>query len=77
LSYIAALLMGERKAWLRGELVESSAALSFAGLSPLVLQPKESLAIMNGTSIMAGRTCLAFARADNIPRAASLLTAAV
>ncbi|MDB4974890.1 MAG: Histidine ammonia-lyase [Myxococcaceae bacterium] len=77
LSYIAALLMGERSAFLRGQLVDSSVALAAAGLQPLVLQPKESLAIMNGTSIMAGLSCLSFARAERIARTAALLTAAV
>ncbi len=76
LSYIAALLVGERKAWLAGELVDARRALAHAGLAPLELQPKESLAIMNGTSIMAGLTCLAFARAERVARAAALLTAA-
>ncbi|MDB4987757.1 MAG: Histidine ammonia-lyase [Myxococcaceae bacterium] len=77
LSYIAALLMGERKAWLSGQLVDAADALAHAGLEPLQLQPKESLAIMNGTSIMAGLSCLAFARAENIAKTAALLTAAV
>ena len=77
LSYVAALLMGERKAWLSGELVEARAALAHAGLAPLVLQPKESLAIMNGTSVMTALSCLAFARAERIAESAALQTAAV
>jgi histidine ammonia-lyase len=77
LSYVAALLMGERSAWLEGKLVDAQTALRFAGVEPLELRPKESLAIMNGTSIMAALTCLGFARAEQIARAASLLTASV
>ena len=77
LSYVAALLMGERKAWLQGELVEAKQALAHAGLLPLSLQPKESLAIMNGTSVMTALSCLAFARAERIAEGAALQTAAV
>lgn len=76
LSYVAALLMGERVAWLEGKLVDSREALAHAGLEPLELRPKESLAIMNGTSIMAALSCLGFARAQQLAKTASLLTAA-
>jgi histidine ammonia-lyase len=76
LSYIAALLVGERQAYHHGRLIDAREALAAAGLLPLVLQPKESLAIMNGTSIMAGLTCLSFVRAERIARTAALLTAA-
>lgn len=75
LSYIAGLLMGERKAFVGEQLVDAREALAHAGLAPLELWPKESLAIMNGTSVMAGLTCLAFARAERVARTASLLTA--
>lgn len=75
LSYVAALISGERSAWLAGEIVSAEAALAHAGVEPLALWPKESLAIMNGTSMMAGLTCLAFARAEQLARVASLLTA--
>lgn len=77
LSYVAALLMGERNAWVEGNLVDAREALAFAGIEPLALQPKESLAIMNGTSIMAALTCLGFARALSVAKVASLLTASV
>jgi histidine ammonia-lyase len=77
LSYVAALLMGERSAWLEGTLVDARVALSHAGLEPLELRPKESLAIMNGTSPMAALTCLGFARAEQLAKTAALLTAAV
>jgi histidine ammonia-lyase len=76
LSYIAALLVGERSAWLSGELVDSQQALAQAGLSASwSLAPKESLAIMNGTSVMAALGCLGFKRAERVARHAALLTA--
>jgi histidine ammonia-lyase len=74
LSYVAALLTGEREAWLRGQLVPARRALEAVGLEPIELGPKESLAIMNGTSVMAALTCLSFARAEALARDAAALT---
>lgn len=75
LSYIAALVVGERSAWLDGKLVPSTEALTHAGLSSWSLAPKESLAIMNGTSVMAALGCLSFKRAERVARLGALLTA--
>ena len=75
LSYIAACLMGEGRAYAAGEIVAGRAALERAGLSPLRLAPKESLAIMNGTSVMTGLACLAYDRSRKLARLASALTA--
>jgi histidine ammonia-lyase len=75
LSYVAALVVGERRAWLRGEQMTASAALAAAGIEPLPLFAKESMAIMNGTSVMSALACLAAERAANLARLASALTA--
>jgi histidine ammonia-lyase len=75
LSYVAALLAGERRAWLRGEQVEARAALAAVGVEPLALAAKESMAIMNGTSVMSALACLACERAANLAHLASALTA--
>lgn len=75
LSYVAALLVGERTAWLDGQVVEAARALGRAQLGAWSLAPKESLAIMNGTSVMAALGCLAFKRAERTARIAALLTA--
>ncbi|HYB99550.1 MAG TPA: aromatic amino acid ammonia-lyase [Candidatus Limnocylindrales bacterium] len=77
LSYVAALLAGEGEAVVGGALVGAPQALAAAGLEPLVLEPKESLALMNGTSVMAGIGALALSRADRIARAACAVTAMV
>lgn len=76
LSYLAALLVGERDAWFEGRLVPAADALARAQLKPIELGPKESLSIMNGTSVMAARCCLAFTRAERLARLGSALTAA-
>ncbi|MGC4115643.1 MAG: aromatic amino acid ammonia-lyase [Myxococcales bacterium] len=75
LSYVAALLAGEREATVEGRRVEAAAALQAAGLEPLTLGPKESLAVMNGTSVMTALGCVAFARARRLAKLASVLTA--
>jgi histidine ammonia-lyase len=75
LSYVAALLAGERQALVRGEVLESREALARAQLEPLQLQPKESLAIMNGTSVMAALASLACERAARLAEVANALTA--
>ncbi len=75
LSYVAALLVGERDAWYEGQIIPAGEALHKLGLKPIALGPKESLAIMNGTSVMAALTCLSFERAAKLARTASALTA--
>jgi histidine ammonia-lyase len=75
LSYVAALLVGEREALVEGEVVDASGALERAGLEPLELEPKESLALMNGTSVMTALACLAVQRAGELSRLACALTA--
>jgi histidine ammonia-lyase len=75
LSYVAALLVGEREALVGGEVVEAAEALRDAGLEPLSLEPKESLALMNGTSVMTALACLAIERAERLARLSCALTA--
>jgi histidine ammonia-lyase len=69
LSYVAALLMGEREAFIGGEIVASREALRREGLEPLQLVPKESLAIMNGTAVM---TALGAITVDRLEHTLSL-----
>ena len=75
LSYLTALLAGEREALRDGRVVPAAAALAEAGLTPLELQPKESIAMMNGTAMMTGLGCLAFERAKRLGKLASIITA--
>ncbi|MDX1648299.1 MAG: aromatic amino acid ammonia-lyase [Myxococcota bacterium] len=75
LSYLAALLAGEREARLDGEERPAAEALARAGLEPLELQPKESLALMNGTAVMTAIGCLAWERARRLARLACAVTA--
>lgn len=75
LSYVAAVLCGEREVMHRGERRAAADALRDIGLTPLRLRPKEGLAIMNGTAVMTGLACLAWQRADYLARLATRLTA--
>jgi histidine ammonia-lyase len=77
LSYLAALVIGEREASLGGVVLPAGEALARAGLAPLRLEPKEGLALMNGTSVMAGLAALAHARALRLARLSAALSALV
>lgn len=75
LSYVAAVLCGERECWHQGRVMPAAEALALHGLAPLRLRPKEGLALMNGTAVMTALACLAFGRADYLGRLATRITA--
>ncbi len=72
LAHVAACLIGEGEAWLDGRRVPSREALARAGLSPLVLEAKEGLALLNGTHLMAGLGALAVLDALRLARTADV-----
>jgi histidine ammonia-lyase len=59
LAHIALVLVGEGEAEVEGEGLAGGAALARAGLAPVSLQPKEGLALINGTHLMAAAGGLA------------------
>jgi histidine ammonia-lyase len=75
LSYVAAVLCGEREVTLDGDVMPAAQALARHGRKPLRLRPKEGLAIMNGTAVMTALACLAWRRADYLTRLSTRLTA--
>jgi histidine ammonia-lyase len=75
LSYLAAVLCGEREVWRDGVQVPAARALQEAGITPLRLRPKEGLAIMNGTAVMTALACLAYDRAEYLVRLSTRITA--
>lgn len=77
LSYVAAVLVGEREVSFRGTEMPSANALASLGLAPLAFRPKEALALMNGTSVATALAVLGFARARRVARLASAVTAMV
>ncbi|WP_374514981.1 histidine ammonia-lyase [Niveibacterium sp.] len=74
LSYLAAVLCGERQVWVDGAIRNTSDVFAERGITPLRLRPKEGLAIMNGTAVMTGLACLAIERADYLARLATRMT---
>ncbi len=75
MSYVAAVLEGEREAYWQGKVVPAEVALREAGLVPWQLQPKESLSIMNGTSVMTALASIGLARANQFARWHATITA--
>jgi histidine ammonia-lyase len=51
LAHLAAVLIGEGEATFEESIMPGAVALSRAGLSPIVLGPKEGLALLNGTQV--------------------------
>jgi histidine ammonia-lyase len=75
LSYVAAVLLGEREVLWKSKSEPARPHLQRLGLQPLTLEPKESLALMNGTSAMTGIACLALERARRLCRWCAALSA--
>lgn len=79
LAYIAAMMQDTEDnrvqvAW-RGRTMEARQALDELGLQPIRLEPKEGLALVNGTSVAAGAGCLAVVQALNAYFLSMVLTA--
>lgn len=75
LSYLAAVLCGEREVYDNGRRRAAAEALAERGLAPYRLRPKEGLALMNGTAVMTALACQAYARGERLSRLATRLTA--
>lgn len=75
LAYLANVLCGEGDVLHHGVSRTAAAALADRGMRPLELQPKEALAVINGTSFMAAFAALALADARALAEAAELCTA--
>ncbi|OIP56530.1 MAG: phenylalanine ammonia-lyase [Helicobacteraceae bacterium CG2_30_36_10] len=52
LSYVAAVIAGEREVYYDGAIKEVQSVYETLGITPYVFKPKEALALMNGTAIM-------------------------
>lgn len=74
-SYLAAVLTGRRQVFYKGAVVDALEALAAEGLQPLVLQPKEGLALVNGTAFMTGIGALAVHDAEELAKLSDICTA--
>ncbi|MGQ9601118.1 MAG: histidine ammonia-lyase [Candidatus Bipolaricaulia bacterium] len=75
LAHLALLLIGEGEAKLEGKLLPGREVLRRLGLKPLALEPKEGLALINGTQVSLAVGFLAFVRAERLLEEASFLSA--
>ncbi|MDT8913874.1 aromatic amino acid ammonia-lyase [Amycolatopsis sp. PS_44_ISF1] len=75
LSYLAAALTGQGRVLHRGTEKPAAEAFAATGLTPLELEAKEGLAMVNGTSFMSGFAVLALQDAAELAFAADLCTA--
>ncbi|WP_342595392.1 aromatic amino acid ammonia-lyase [Salinicola lusitanus] len=75
LSYVAAMLCGEREVIWRGDVRMAADVHAELGWEPLTLRPKEALALMNGTAVMTALACQAFVRAEYLLKLATRITA--
>jgi len=75
LAHVAQVLIGEGQATYGGELLDGRTALARAGLKPIVLEAKEGLALLNGTSFMVGLGALLVRRAINLALTADIAAA--
>lgn len=74
LSYVAAVLIGEREVWFEGKRRSTKDVFNHLNITPIKLKPKEGLAIMNGTAVMTALACLAFKRAEYLSLLCSRIT---
>ena len=66
LSYIAAVIAGEREVWYEGTIQSTSEVYVKLGIAPYLFKPKEALAIMNGTTIMSAIALSALERFETL-----------
>ena len=75
LSYVAAVIMGQRKVYYKGKIVPTKKAFKAENIKPLLIEAKEGLAIMNGTSVMTAVAALAIKKAERLANISDFLTA--
>jgi histidine ammonia-lyase len=76
LAHLALVLIGEGEAWVDdGGPGPGAAALTRAGLTPVVLEAKEGLALLNGTQLMSGLAALALHDARRLAHSSDVIGA--
>lgn len=75
LSHIALALIGEGDVEFQGKIINSTFALDHINRSPASLGPKDGLALINGTAVMASLGALALAEARHLSKLADLCAA--
>jgi histidine ammonia-lyase len=75
LAHLALPLVGEGEATIEGRRMSGAEALARAGLSPITLEAKEGLSLINGTQFMTAMASLALVRAERLARVADVACA--
>src|SRR5712671_2354225 len=75
LAHLAQVVIGEGRATFRGELLPGGAALKRAGITPVALEAKEGLSLLNGTQGMLALLSLALREADDLVDTADVAAA--
>jgi len=70
LAHLALVLIGEGEALINGRRMPGGAALKEAGMKPVVLGPKEGLALLNGTQVSTAIALHALVNTEQIMQAA-------
>jgi len=75
LAHMSCILLGEGEAFYQGEIVSAKIALQLAGLEPIVLAPKEGLALLNGTQASTALAIQGLLAAENVLTSATVIGA--
>jgi histidine ammonia-lyase len=75
LSHLALVIVGEGEVYYKGELLPASEALKRANLKPLSLEPREGLALINGTQVMTSIGLNAFLLSQKVMKSADIASA--
>ena len=70
LAHLALVVIGEGEAFYKGARMAGADALNAAGISPVALEVKEGLALLNGTQAMTAVGALALRRAERLTQIA-------
>ncbi|MFP4496656.1 MAG: histidine ammonia-lyase [Vulcanimicrobiota bacterium] len=75
LAHIALAMIGEGEVEYAGEIVPAREALVQNQITPVILQEKEGLALINGTQLMTAIGCIALAQMERLMKTADALAA--
>jgi histidine ammonia-lyase len=75
LAHLTSVLIGEGEAVFKGRRLPGGEAMREAGVTPVVLEAKEGLALINGTQMMTALGSLSLLEAENVSKAADIAAA--